>query len=169
MKMSQNKDLTSTDIEHLKLCLNLATKAVAAGDKPFGSILVNSDNQVIAQARNRVNELTPLAHPEYELALWAAENLSAEERRKTVMYTTGEHCPMCSSAHGWVGLGTIVYLSSAQQLHQWLKEMKIPPSPIRFYPVEEIIKDIQVRGPASGELLDKIKELHQAYYNKHSS
>lgn len=166
--MSRNKDLTPADIEHLKRCLDLATKAVAAGDKPFGSILVNSKNQVIAQARNRVNELTPLAHPEYELALWAGENLSVEDRKKTIMYTTGEHCPMCSAAHGWAGLGTIIYLSSAKQLHQWLEEMDLPPSPIRFYPVEEIIKDIEVRGPASGELLDKIKELHQEYYKKHS-
>lgn len=167
--MRNLNNLTPADIKHLKLCLDLAKKAVAAGDKPFGSILVNSENQVIAQARNRVNEHTPLAHPEYELALWAAENLTVEERKKTVMYTTGEHCPMCATAHGWAGLGTIVYLSSSKQLQQWLNEMKIPPAPIRFYPVEEIIKDIEVRGPASGELLDKIKELHQEYYKNHSS
>lgn len=166
--MSNNKDLTATDIKHLKLCLDLAKKAVAAGDKPFGSILVNPENQVIAQARNRVNERTPLAHPEYELAFWAAENLSVEERKKIIMYTTGEHCAMCAAAHGWAGLGTIVYLSSSTQLQQWLHEMDVPPAPIYFYPVEKIIKDIEVRGPASGELLDKIKELHREYYKNNS-
>jgi len=25
------------------------------------------------------------------------------------MYTSGEHCPMCAAAHGWVGIGKLVY------------------------------------------------------------
>ena len=29
------------------------------------------------------------------------------------VYTSGEHCPMCSAAHAWVGLGRIVYAVSA--------------------------------------------------------
>lgn len=156
--------LTENDLNHLKRCLLLAKESVEAGDKPFGSVLVNKENAVIAEARNRVNELTALAHPEFELAQWAAENLSEAERKETTMYTTGEHCPMCSAAHGWVGLGAIVYLSSAKQLNQWLSEMKIPPAPIRFYPVQDIIKNVEVRGPAVGLLLDEIKKLHQEYY-----
>ena len=82
------------------------------------------------------------------------------------MYTTGEHCPMCAAAHGWVGLGAIVYLCSAKQLNEWLDEMKIPPGPIQFYPVQEIIRNIEVRGPAAGELLQEIKKMHVAYYKK---
>ncbi|MEO6681331.1 MAG: nucleoside deaminase [Ginsengibacter sp.] len=156
--------LTEIDLQHLKRCLSLAAESVKAGDKPFGSVLVNDQEEIIAEARNRVNELTPLAHPEFELAQWAAENLNSEQRKKTKMYTTGEHCPMCSAAHGWVGLGDIIYLSSGKQLNQWLKEFQAPASPIRFYPVEEIIPGIHVKGPASGELLEEIKKLHQEYY-----
>ena len=165
--MSNNKnELTASDIKYLEQCLDLAKEAVEAGDKPFGSILVNQQGSVIAEARNRVNELSPLAHPEFELADWAAKNLPTSERKQTTMYTTGEHCPMCSAAHAWVGLGTIVYLSSAKQLHEWLKELNAPASPIRFYPVEEIIPDVEVRGPATGELLQRIKELHGIYYGE---
>lgn len=158
--------LTGTDINHLKYCLTLAKESLEAGDKPFGSILVNSDNEVIAESRNRVNELTPLAHPEIDLAHWSAQNLTQEERRQTTMYTTGEHCPMCAAAHGWVGLGTIVYLSSAKQLMEWLEEMNIPQGPIQFCPVQEIITNIDVRGPASGLFLDEIKALHVEYYRR---
>ena len=139
--------------------------ALKAGDKPFGSILVNSEGNIIAEARNQVNTKNILSHPEIELALWAAENLSQSERKSSIMYTTGEHCPMCSSAHGWVGLGTIVYLSSGDQLKEWLEEFKAPKSPIQFYPVEEVISNIAVRGPAKGELLERIKELHKSYYS----
>jgi tRNA(Arg) A34 adenosine deaminase TadA len=158
--------LTENDLLHLRHCLRLAEESVKAGDKPFGSILVNIKNEVIAEARNRVNELTALAHPEFELAHWAAENLSMDDRRKTKMYTTGEHCPMCAAAHGWVGLGEIIYLASAKQLQLWLEEMNIPSAPIRFYPVEEIIPNIRVKGPAEGALLDEIKNLHKEYYHR---
>lgn len=162
----KDKSLTPTDIEHLKTCLKLAEEAIEAGDKPFGSILVDSENRILRKARNRVNELTALAHPEYELALWAAENLSLEERKKATLYTTGEHCPMCAGAHGWAEIGNLVYLSSGEQLGEWLTEMNIPAGPVEFYPVEKIIKNVDVRGPGSGELLNWIKHLHQVYYQK---
>ena len=159
-------DLTENDLKHLKHCLNLAAQSAKEGDQPFGSILVNEKDEVLAEARNRVNELTELAHPEIELAQWAAENLTPGQRKKTKMYTSGEHCPMCSAAHGWVGLGDIIYLSSAKQLQQWLAEMKVPSSPILFYPIEEIIVGIKVKGPASGDLLEEIRNLHMEYYKK---
>lgn len=157
------KNLTEKDLEHLRHCLTLAQEALAAGDEPFGSILVNDQDEVLAEARNRVNALNRLAHPEIELAYWAADHLSPEERRQTRMYTTGEHCPMCAAAHGWVGLGEIVYLSSAAQLTQWLAELGTPAAPIQFLPVQAIIADISVKGPATGELLEEIKQLHVHY------
>ena len=82
------------------------------------------------------------------------------------MYTTGEHCPMCSAAHGWVGIGTLVYLSSAKQLGEWQREFNLPAAPIRFLPVEDIIKNVEVRGPAEGELLHEIKKLHELKWTK---
>lgn len=165
MQTTEN-NLSEIDLTHLQRCLELAKEALDAGDKPFGSILVNENDQVIAEARNKVNELTVLAHPEFELAQWAANNLSAEERKNTTMYTSGEHCPMCSAAHGWVGLGTIVYLSAAKQLVSWLKEINAPESPIKFIPIQDIITNCTVKGPAEGEMLSKIKELQLTYYKK---
>lgn len=159
-----SKLLTETDLPHLRHCLQLAEEALQAGDEPFGSVLVDGNNQVRATARNRVNELNNLAHPEIELVRWAGENLSAEERRRATLYTSGEHCPMCAAAHGWLGLGPIVYLSSARQLQQWLQEADAPAAPINFLPVQELIKDVEARGPGSGELLAQIKALHLRYH-----
>lgn len=159
-------NIKNSDEKYLRRCLELAAESVEAGDEAFGSVLVNAAGEIIAEARNRVNEKTILAHPEIDLAYWAAENLSEEERAKTTMYTTGEHCPMCSAAHGWVGIGTLVYLSSAQQLGEWQKEHHLPDAPIHFLPVEEIIKNVEVRGPAEGELLKEIKKLHVKNWSK---
>lgn len=167
MKQEQTKnELTKEDYQFLKRCLNLAEKAYKAGDKPFGSILVNTDGEIIAEARNRVNEINVLSHPEYELAKWAVENLSLEERKETRMYTSGEHCPMCSGAHAWAKLGDLIYLSSAKQLRQWLSEVGAENSPIQFIPVENIINNITIKGPAEGELSEKIKDLQLKTFHR---
>ena len=160
------QQLKETDEKYLRRCLELAKQSVEAGDEAFGSVLVDEAGKIIAEARNRVNEKTILAHPEIDLAYWAAENLSEEERSKTTMYTTGEHCPMCSAAHGWVGIGTLVYLSSGEQLGEWQKDFNLPSSPINFLPVEDIIKSVEVRGPAEDDLLQEIKNLHEANWKK---
>src|SRR5699024_5380488 len=159
MNQEKNQELTKEDYKYLRRCLELAEEAYLAGDEPFGSILVNAKGEIIAEARNRVNEINVLAHPEYELAKWAVENLSTEERKQTKMYTTGEHCPMCAGAHGWVGLGDLIYLSSAEQLTKWLKEEGATGSAIQFTPSEEIINNITIKGPGEGDLLKRIKDL----------
>lgn len=156
-----NKALSKEDLKYLEICLTLAEEAVEAGDKAFGSILVDANGDVLAKARNRVFTQHPLAHPEYELAHWAAEHLSTEERKKATIYTTGEHCPMCSGAQAWAGIGTIVYLSSGQQLEKWMEEFGADEMPINLKPVEEIIKNVIVRGPGEGEMLERIKMLHK--------
>jgi tRNA(Arg) A34 adenosine deaminase TadA len=154
------ENLTSTDNHFLTLCIDLAEEALEAGDKSFGSILVDKNGDIVAQARNRINELNALAHPEYELSAWALDNLTEEERKESTMYTSGEHCPMCSAAHGMARIGTVVYAASGRQLNEWLQEVDLPLSPINMIPIEEVVKDIEVRGPADGELLERIKMMH---------
>ena len=154
------KMIEEKDRKYLERCLELAKEAVDAGDEAFGSILVDKNGKIIAEGRNRVKEKNVLAHPEIELAHWAADNLSEEERASTTMFTSGEHCPMCSAAHGLAGLGALVYLSSAKQLGEWKNEYNQPEAKINFLPVQEIIKNIEVRGPGEGEHLKEIKALH---------
>ena len=163
--MKHDDTITEDDLKHLRHCLRLAEDALEAGDQPFGSILVSADNEVLAEARNRINEINNLAHPEIALARWAAKHLGEEERKRTTLYTTGEHCPMCAAAHGWVGLGKIVYLSSGQQLSEWLKEMDAPTAPVRMIPIQDVTPDVVVIGPVP-ELADEIKELHRRYYRR---
>ncbi|MGB7395910.1 MAG: nucleoside deaminase [Pricia sp.] len=147
----------------LEECLILAKEAVEAGDEPFGSVLVNPVGDIIAKARNRVNERNLLAHPEIELAEWSLENLTGEERGQATMYTSGEHCPMCAAAHGWAGIGGLVYLSSAEQLQQWLKEFDAPEAPIHFVPVGNILKTTSIRFSGDTEQIAEIKALHGQY------
>lgn len=152
--------ITEDDLVHLRRCVELAGEAVDAGDEPFGSVLVDSNGRVLAEDRNRIHTTGDgTRHPEFALARWSAENMTPEARARATVYTSGEHCPMCAAAHGWVGLGRIVYASSSEQLGQWQAEMGIPDSPVRRIAIDEILTHATVDGPAP-DLAERVRELH---------
>lgn len=160
MQNSPVNPLTETDLAHLRRCVELAREALEAGDEPFGSLLVSADGKVLMEDRNRVAGGDHTRHPEFELARWSAEHLPPEERATATVYTSGEHCPMCAAAHGWVGLGRIVYAASSAQLATWLKELGAPQAPVNSLPIGEIAPGVRVAGPAP-ELTEEIRELHR--------
>ena len=152
--------ITDTDMKHLRRAIDLAKTALEKGDEPFGSVLVSAEGEVLAEDHNHVAGGDHTQHPEFFLARWAAQNMTPEERSHAIVYTSGEHCPMCAAAHGWVGLGRIVYASSSEQLVEWMNEMGIGPSPVRSLPIEDVIRDADVDGPVP-ELAEEVRELHR--------
>ncbi len=151
------------DLPHLRRCVELAAEAVAAGDFPFGSVLVAGDGRVLAENRNRENTMgDSTRHPEFELARWAAANMTAGQRAAATVFTSGEHCPMCSAAHAWVGLGRIVYVSSSGQLIAWLTELGVPPAPVIPLAISQVAPGLVVQGPVPG-LDDEVHDLHRRY------
>ncbi|WP_319799271.1 nucleoside deaminase [Halomonas sp. M20] len=152
--------MNDSDMQHLRRCIELATEALEAGDEPFGSVLVSADGKVLAEDRNRIASGDSTRHPEFALARWAAENMPPEERAKATVYTSGEHCPMCAAAHGWVRLGRIVYVSSSEQLTVWLTELGVALPPVRSLPIQDIALDVPVEGPVAG-LDEEVHELHR--------
>jgi tRNA(Arg) A34 adenosine deaminase TadA len=157
--------INETDMKHLRRCIELAEIALNENDQPFGSVLVSEEGEVLAEDHNRISSGDRTQHPEFALARWAAKNMTAEDRRNATVYTSGEHCPMCSGAHGWVGLGRIVYASSSEQLAQWLKEMGAEPSPVYNLRIQDVIRDAQVDGPVP-ELAKQVHELQRRYHSR---
>jgi tRNA(Arg) A34 adenosine deaminase TadA len=153
------------ELKHLRRCVELATEALEAGDEPFGSVLVAGTGEVLAEDRNRVAGGDRTRHPEFELARWAAANMTPDERAKATVFTSGEHCPMCAAAHGWVGLGRIVYAVSSRQLRAWLAELGVSASPVRPLPIQEIVPGVTVEGPVP-ELADQMHALHRRRHAK---
>jgi tRNA(Arg) A34 adenosine deaminase TadA len=156
-------EVTEAGLAHLRRCVELAAEAVGAGDFPFGSVLVASDGTVLAEDRNReVTAGDATQHPEFELARWAAANMTPQERAAATVYTSGEHCPMCAAAHGWVGLGRIVYATSSEQLGAWLAELGVSPGPVRPLPITDVAPGLVVAGPVP-ELAEQVRELHRRF------
>ncbi|MBU2663886.1 nucleoside deaminase [Actinoplanes bogorensis] len=150
-----------TTDEHLRRCVELAAEALEAGDHPFGSLLTGPDGTVLAEDRNReVSANDPTAHPEFALAQWAAANLTAGDRAASIVYTSGEHCPMCAAAHGWVGLGPIVYAGSSTQLAAWRAGWGQEPSPVAVLPIERIVPGLHVTGPVA-PFDEQMRVLHE--------
>jgi tRNA(Arg) A34 adenosine deaminase TadA len=153
--------ISETDLTHLRRCVALAREGLEDGDEPFGSVLVDGDGAVRLEDRNRVKDGDETRHPELEIARWAARHLTPEERAAATVYTSGEHCPMCAAAHGWVGLGRIVYAVSSAQLSEWRAGWGAAPSPVAPLPVQQVAPGVPVDGPAP-ELEDEMRALHRA-------
>ena len=110
--------------------------------------------------RNRVKDGDETRHPEFEIARWSASHLTADERAASTVYTSGEHCPMCSAAHAWMGLGPIVYAGSTAQLIAWRTGWGLPAVPVLPLSVQQVAPGVEVRGPFA-ELEDELRELHR--------
>jgi tRNA(Arg) A34 adenosine deaminase TadA len=160
--------LSDTDLTHLRRCVELAREGLEDGDEPFGSVLVDADGVVRFEDRNRVKDGDETRHPEFEIARWSASHLTAEERAASTVYTSGEHCPMCSAAHGWMGLGRIVYAVSSAQLSEWRAGWGLEAGPVRALAIQEVAPGVPVDGPAP-ELEDEMHALHRRMFESRQS
>ncbi|MDQ4007643.1 MAG: nucleoside deaminase [Actinomycetota bacterium] len=153
--------ISADDRVHLRRCVQLAAEALDDGDEPFGCVLVDAAGQVRFEDRNRVKTGDKTRHPEFEIARWSV-NLTPEERRTSTVYTSGEHCPMCSAAHAMMGLGRIVYAVSTEQLNRWRHDWGVAPSPVAPLPISAVAPDVPVAGPCD-ELVVEVQALHRRH------
>ena len=152
--------MTDTELTYLRRCIELASTAVEAGDEAFGSLLVDAAGRIVFEDRNRVSGGDATRHPEFEIARWAAENLSPDERASATVYTSGEHCPMCSAAHALVRLGRIVFATSGAQYAGWMADLGVAPGPVTGLSITEVAPGVPVTGPLP-ELAEDVRRLHE--------
>jgi tRNA(Arg) A34 adenosine deaminase TadA len=104
-------------------------------------------------------------HPEFTLARWAQLNMNAADRASATVYTSGEHCAMCSAAHAYVGLGRIVYASSTAQLVSWMDAADVKSRRVSPLAIADVAPSIPTKGPVP-ELAEQIKELHKTGWSR---
>jgi tRNA(Arg) A34 adenosine deaminase TadA len=109
--------MTPEDESLLRRAIDIAAKAVASGDAPFGSLLATPDGTVLVEAHNTVlTDADITAHPELKLARWAARELDPETAAATTMFTSCQPCGMCAGAIERSGLGRVVFALATEQL-----------------------------------------------------
>lgn len=83
---------------YMRLALEQARLAKAAGEVPVGAVMVH-DGKVIAACHNlRENTCDPTAHAEMLALREAARVLSSRRLSGCTLYVTLEPCPMCAGA-----------------------------------------------------------------------
>lgn len=105
-----------TVIDFLTRAITIADESRAAGDHPFGALLVVND-VIVAEAHNLVNTSRDItAHAEMMLV----RNLQRTARLALlgtgIVYASCEPCPMCVGAMFWAGARHVVFGLSANRL-----------------------------------------------------
>ena len=77
---------------------------------PFGAVIVDSNNNVIAVASNTVlKDNDPTAHAEINAIRKACKKLNTHDLTGYKIYATGYPCPMCLSAIIWSNIKEVYY------------------------------------------------------------
>jgi tRNA(Arg) A34 adenosine deaminase TadA len=151
------------DKSFLKHAIELARQARAAGNHPFGALLV-LDGRVVLTARNTVaTDGDPTAHAETNLITSAIRQFSSDQISRTVLYTSCEPCAMCVGKMYWAGIRSVVYALSAEELATLAGGRFLIPCRELFARAAE---PVRVVGPL---LLDEAREVHLEFWPSKST
>jgi tRNA(Arg) A34 adenosine deaminase TadA len=128
----------------IRQSINLARQARAAGNHPFGALLVR-EGEVLLTAVNTVNSGPDITgHAELNLVRRASGVWGTAVLRHCTLYTSTEPCAMCTGAIVWAGIPTVVYGCAAETLGDLAGGHFVVPSRELFARVQG---EITVVGP----------------------
>jgi tRNA(Arg) A34 adenosine deaminase TadA len=106
-----------TDEDYVRLTLEIARQARAAGNHPFGAILIGPGGAVLMQAGNAHGAAGDrTGHAERVLMTEASLAYTAEFLAGCTIIASAEPCAMCAGAAYWAGVGRVVYGLSERDL-----------------------------------------------------
>ena len=116
-----------SDDRFMSLAIEQARAGIAAGQSPFGAVVIRAGD-VVAVGHNEVWKRTdPSAHAEVVAIQRAAAALRTIDLSGCEMYTTCEPCPMCAAAIHWAKLDTVHYGASiADAQRAGFTELRLP-------------------------------------------
>ncbi len=139
--------------------IELARQARLAGNHPFGALLV-VDGKVTLTAQNTVaTESDPTAHAETNLVSKAIRQLSRDQIRRSVLYTSCEPCAMCAGKMYWAGIRSIAYALPAEELAALAgRDFLIPCSELFGRAAEHVT----ITGPL---VLEEARQVHLGFWS----
>ena len=98
-----------TNNDGMQLAIAKAQEGIAAGQTPFGTVIVHG-GEIVAAAHNTVwRDGDPTAHAEINAIRLAAKRLGRIKLHGCTLYSTCEPCPMCLSASHWSRIDRVVF------------------------------------------------------------
>lgn len=98
-----------TEADFMRAAIDKTRDGIAAGQSPFGSVIVR-DNAIVVATHNTVWLTTdPTAHAEVNCIRAAAKAINNIVLKGCTLYSTTEPCPMCLSAIHWAKIDRVVF------------------------------------------------------------
>jgi tRNA(Arg) A34 adenosine deaminase TadA len=105
------------DEAFLRRSFEVARRARAHGNHPFGAILVSAAGDVLLEAENGfMPDRDMTGHAERLLCTQASKQFDAKTLAGATLYSSAEPCAMCAGAIYWTGIGRVVYGLSERRL-----------------------------------------------------
>ncbi|MEH2609767.1 nucleoside deaminase [Bradyrhizobium sp. AZCC 1693] len=159
-------DQPARDTHFLRHSFDVARRAMAHGNHPFGAVLVDRDGNLLLEAENSYMQAHDgTAHAERLLATQACTTLDPGTLRSATLYSSAEPCAMCAGAIYWAGIGRVVYGLSEHRLRDLTGNH--PENPTLDLPCREVFGRGQRSTEVVGPLLeDEAAAVHAGVWDK---
>jgi tRNA(Arg) A34 adenosine deaminase TadA len=150
----------------LARAVELAGRARAGGDHPFGALLVDPAGRIVLEAGNSVEtESDATGHAETNLVRLASKALTVEQRATMTLYTSTEPCAMCAGAIYWSQIGAVVYALPEAELFETTGAH--PANPTMNLPCREVFAHGQGGGPSVRGPIETpgMRDVHAGYWD----
>jgi tRNA(adenine34) deaminase len=140
--------------QFMRLALDEARRAEAAGEVPVGAVVV-FDGQVVGRGFNQpIGAVDPTAHAEIVALRDAARGVGNYRLTNAVMYVTIEPCLMCVGALVHARIGTLVFGAAEPKAGAVVSTVRALEIPTLNHKVEAI----------GGVLEDDCRDMVQAFF-----
>ena len=166
--MTDVSDLSTPELdEHfLRRSFEVARRAIAHGNHPFGAVLVDQNRNVLIEAGNGYMPAhDSTAHAERLIATQASTTLAPDVLRNATLYSSAEPCAMCAGAIYWAGVGRLVYGLSEHRLR--VVTGNHPENPTLDLPCRKVFERGQRPTEVIGPMLeDEAEALHVGAWDR---
>jgi len=123
--------------------MQLAIEQAEEGKTPFGCVIV-TEGTIVSKAYNTVSSShDSSAHGEINAIRAASLLLQNHVLQKTVLFTTGEPCPMCMAAIIYAKIPRVVYGASIANISQFMPQISISSQEV----VNHANQEVELLGP----------------------
>jgi tRNA(Arg) A34 adenosine deaminase TadA len=154
----------TNDDRYLLEAIELARRARANGNAPFGALLVDADGNVVVECENTVvtgRDCT--GHAETNVMRVASKRFDPEFLQSCTLYTSTEPCAMCAGAIFWGNVRRVVFALSEQGLRGIAGHN--PENATLAIPCREIFArgdhEVEVSGP---HLEEQASAVHEGFW-----
>jgi guanine deaminase len=124
--------MSGVDMTWVTRAVALAEKNAAAGQLPFGAVVVRDGEELATGVNTALRDHDPAAHAEVEAVRNACRALGTLDLTGAVIYSSCEPCDICRAVAATAGVTTIYYAALGADL----PDLRYPAPPAGVVTVE---------------------------------